>query len=127
MTARRILIVVVTILAVEVAVFQFVYRDVLWFNQPVATLQAAPADVAADTAREALSRRHLSRRHLEAIASATNTPALLEEHVDALERLHQLTPDDAHVTVRLADAYRRAGRFDDARRLFTTALEAPLP
>lgn len=127
MNIRRILTIFTVVILLEVAVFQVVYRDLLWLNQPVAALQAEPVDLAGDTVRDALSRPHLSRRHLEALAAATVVPALLDEHVTALQRLHQLDPHDQHVTIRLAEAYRRAGRFDQSRRLFIAALEAPAP
>lgn len=127
MTVRRFLTLFSVVVLLEVAVFQVVYRDLLWLNQPVAALQAEPVDRAGDTVREALSRPHLSRRHLETLAAATVAPALIDEHVQALKRLYELDPRDTHVTVRLAEAYRRAGTFDEARRLFTAALEAPAP
>lgn len=127
MTPRRLFAIITCVILLEIAVFQFVYRDLLWLNQPVATLQAESVDRAGGTARDALERRHLTRRHLEALAAATVAPELVREHVRALERLHELDPDDPHIAIRLGDAYRRVGKFDEARRLFTTALEAPAP
>ena len=127
MTPRRLLAIFTVVILFEVAVFQFVYRDLLWLNQPVATLQAEPIDRVGETVRDALAREHLTRRHLEALAAATVAPELIREHVRALERLHELDPDDPHIALRLGDAYRRAGKFDAARRLFTAALEAPAP
>jgi pentatricopeptide repeat protein len=38
--------------------------------------------------------------------------------IQALERRLELDPDDVQVKLRLADALRRAGRFDDAERMY---------
>lgn len=123
MSARRLLLIMLSAIALEVAIFQVVNRDLLWLNLPVVQLQAAGVDDAGQTVRDALARTHLTRRHLEALAAATARPALMVEHVQALERLHALDRDDVGVVLRLGEAYRLAGRLDEARGLFTSLVE----
>lgn len=119
---------VLVAVAIEVAVFQYAYHDLIWLNRPVAELQAAPLDAVAPRVQSALAREHLTRQHLETMAAATAAqPTLLDDHVTALERLHRRDPRDLHLHVRLADAYRRAGRLDAARALLTEVLESTRP
>lgn len=127
MTARRVVWYMVLAAAVEAAVFQVAYRDLLWLNRPVTQLQAAPLEDVGENVDDILARSHLTRRHLERLATATARADLIAAHVRTLARLHQLAPDDVHVQLRLAEAYRLAGRYDDARRLFSSVLEESVP
>jgi len=124
MTPRRLLLMLVVALAIEVAVFGLVHRDLLWLNRPVAELRAASVDDVATQASAVLAREQLSRRQLEVLAEATAQRADLRAvHVRVLERIHALDAVDVGVRLRLAEAYRLDGRLDEARALFAGVLE----
>lgn len=124
MTPRRLLVTLVVAVVIEAAVFGLVHRDLLWLNRPVAELRAASVDDVHAQASSVLAREHLSRRQLEQLADATaQRPDLRHVHIDALERIQALEGADVGVRLRLAEAYRLAGRLDEARLLFAQVLE----
>lgn len=97
-------------------------------------MHARPAE--ADVERAA---RYLRRYQQAATLKASPSPSLEERHVRALrlsddarrdptqavrnlEQARALLPDDSKIIIALGDAYLAAGRSDDAKRAFETAL-----
>lgn len=124
MTMRRVALVFVALVALQGVVFAFAYDDLLYLRQPVALIDAGPRDTFERRAQQALSRPHLTARHLETNAAAAQHFALPDLESRALERRAAADPNDRDVQLRLADAYRRAGRFDRAVRLYLNILNA---
>lgn len=113
---RRLLLTAFLVLVVEWAAFRFINRDALWVDAHAADHPTA-ADIRT-SADSILKSRHPSRRHLEALIRVTDRDDLRDLRASALLRLAEREPGDAHVQLRLADALRRAGRFDESARVF---------
>ena len=113
---RRLLLTGLLVLVIQFGAFRFVNRDALWVDAHAADHPTAAAiRVSADGI---LTSRHPSRRHLEALIRVTDRDDLRDVRASALLRLAEREPEDAHVQLRLADALRRAGRFDESARAF---------
>jgi len=119
---RRLVLVALLVLVGEVAAFRFVHRDLLWLDAH-ASARPSAADVRA-SADSVLARRRPSRRHLEALLRATDRDDLRDIHAAALLKLAEREPNDPHVRLRLAESLRRAGRLDEAARVFAQIAES---
>jgi hypothetical protein len=113
---RRLLLSAVVVLMVQGGAFRFVNRDALWVDAHAA--DHPTADAVRVSGDSILKSRHPSRRHLEALIRVTDRDDLRDLRASALVRLAEREPDDAQVQLRLADALRRAGRFDESTRAF---------
>jgi pentatricopeptide repeat protein len=118
MTLQRFLLVFTTVLVLQSSVFAWHYGDLLYFRQTLAAIRADQPESFVTHARAALSRKKLTRQHLDTIAVAADGFGRRDIEIQALERRLELDPDDVQVKLRLADALRRAGRFDDAERMY---------
>jgi thioredoxin-like negative regulator of GroEL len=124
MTLRRFLLGFTIVLLLQGSVFAWQYRDLLYFRQPVAAIRADQPETFAAHARSALSRQKLTRQHLDTIAVAADGFGKRDIEIQALERRLELDPNDVQVKLRLADALRRAGRFNDAERMYGDLLRS---
>jgi hypothetical protein len=122
MSFRTFLFVLALAMTVQAAVFSRHYTDLLYLRGPVDLLAQSGANEFKQQAESALGRGQLTRRHLETIAETarrTNQPDL---EVRALERLAGQYPADRTITLRLADAWRRAGRLAEAEAAYQRLL-----
>ena len=119
---RRLLLIALLVLVAEWGAFRFVYRDLLWLDAQAAPYPSAP-DIRASAA-SVLKRPRPSRRHLEALIRLTDRDDLRDVQAAALVQLAAREPDDPAVQLRLAEALRLAGRFDESARVFTRVAEA---
>lgn len=118
MLRRFVMIVLVGLLA-EAAVFALAYDDLL-------ALRYTGASVESDFIQRAdrvLSRRKVTRAHLEAIASQAQSLGLVAIEVRALDACASLSLHDAPLTLRRADALRRAGDYARAAQLYQDVLD----
>jgi hypothetical protein len=113
-------------LGVEAAAFAAYNRDLLFLRAPVEELARAPIDTVRAHAVSALERESVPRRHLDAIARVAQLRGLDDLELNALNRLHERYPEDAEITLLLADALRRSARYSEAESLYQQLL-APLP
>lgn len=120
---RRLLLVFVTMVLLQVVAFRYLNRDLFWVARTEAA--TAPVEVTRETVSTALARPKLSRRYAEAIVRATDRDGLRDLQLVTLARLAEAHPDEAGVLLRYADALRRAGRLDEAARVFARVAEAP--
>lgn len=122
MTLQRFLLGFTTVLVLQSSVFAWQYQDLLYFRQTVAAIRADQPESFVTHAQTALSRKKLTRQHLDTIAVAADGFGKRDIEIQALERRLELDPDDIQVRLRLADAFRRAGRFHDAERMYADLL-----
>jgi hypothetical protein len=123
MTVPRFVLIVILGLGVQAAVFAARYDDLLYLRQPAAVLMQAPVEHFARAATTALQRSTLTRAHLETIASVAQHFQRVDLEVGALRRRHLLDRNDRGVSLRLADALRRAGDLPAAEHLYMELLE----
>jgi hypothetical protein len=109
-------------LTAQAGVFAFTYRDLLALRKDPSTLAQSPS-VLARVAEAALSRPVLTRRHLETLAQAAHESGDLGIELRALARLTALSPGEPGPALRYGDALRRAGRHDDASRVFQALID----
>lgn len=122
MTFRTFLFVLALAMTVQVAVFTHYYDDLLYLRQPADALAQALPDEFRQQAESALARAQLTRHHLETIAETARRASQHDLEVRALERLAHQHPGDIDVALRLADAWRRAGRLGDAEATYRRLL-----
>lgn len=122
MTIPRFLTALFIALLIQVGVFAWYQDDLLYFRQPVSAITRDDVHRFADHATGALKRTGLTRQHLDTIADAARTFGQTSLEVDALTRRLALDPSDIPVTLRLADALRRAGRFAQSETLYHRVL-----
>lgn len=118
MTGRKLFVGFVLALALQGTVFAWQYRDLLYLRQPVATIVREGRDAFVRNATVALSRGSLTRRHLDTITDAAAHFGDTELEIRALTRRHALDPTESKIALRLGDVLRRAGRYDEAERVF---------
>lgn len=122
MSFRTFLFVLALAMTIQAAVFSRHYTDLLYLRGSVDVLAQSGAGEFKQQAASALGRNQLTRRHLDTIAETarrTNQPDL---EVRALERLAAQYPADTTIALRLADAWRRAGRLADAEAAYRRLL-----
>lgn len=120
---RRVLLVFLALVVVQVGAFRYLNRDLFWIARPAAS--AAPVDLTREAAVAALARPTLSRWHAEAIVRATDRDGLRDVHLTALARLAAAHPDDTDLQLRYAEALRVDGQLAAAARVFARVAEAP--
>jgi hypothetical protein len=110
------------LLFIEAAVFVRAHDDLIALRDDPATLAQDPARLRR-IAQRALDRRRVTRHHLDTLAAAAQRAALHDIEIEALNRLHHGHPNDRILTLRLADAYRRARDFERAAELYEGLLQ----
>jgi pentatricopeptide repeat protein len=124
MTTSKFLIGLALAMLLQGSVFAVQYRDLLYFRQPAATIVRDDPATFESNARAALTRRKLTRHHLDTIATAAERFGKTDIQIAALERRLELDPEEGYLRLQLGDALRRAGRFDDAERLYTDLIRS---
>ena len=118
-------ILLVTILAIlELAAFDWRYRDLVYLSRPASVLEHASTGDFRTFADLAMARPALTRAKLEAIAQ---TAAARHDDMvlfPALRRLANEYPADAGVNLRLAEALRAVGHIEEADGFYRRALAA---
>ena len=122
MSFRTFLFVLALAMAVQAGVFSRQYTDLLYLRGPVDVLALSSPDEFKQQAVSALTRAQLTRHHLDTIAETARRTNQPELEVRALERLSARYPADTGITLRLADAWRRAGRLPDAEKAYRRLL-----
>ncbi len=118
MLRRFVMIVFVGVLA-EAAVFALAYDDLLALRYQSASVESAFIQ----RADRVLARRAVTRAHLEAVATQAQALGLASIEVRALDACARLAPHDEALTLRRADALRRAGDYARAAQLFQDVLD----
>ncbi|MBA2353420.1 MAG: hypothetical protein H0V80_01995 [Acidobacteria bacterium] len=119
---RRLLLVFILSVALELLAFRYLNRDLLWLDVHARTPEVSA--LTRDTAEAALQRPRLSRRHLEALIAATDRDEVRGLQLRAFARLAARHEEDPDVLLRYADALRRARQFDHAERVYADLLKA---
>jgi hypothetical protein len=114
MTFRHFVLILGLAIAVQAAVFHRYYTDLLYLRRPVTELAQDPVEEFRAQAESALGRQGLTRHHLDTIAETARRMGQADVEVRALEQLTRLHPTDTAVSLRLADAWRRTGRLEEA-------------
>jgi hypothetical protein len=117
----RVVALILVLVAGELTVFYWKNQDVILLNRPSGTLVLDARFP--DAARAVLARERVSRRMVERVADVARQRHDHALRVDALERIVSSAPDDARARLRLAEALRDAGRFDEAERVYRQELE----
>jgi DNA-binding SARP family transcriptional activator len=124
MTFRQFVLLLGLAVAAQAAVFTRYYTDLLYLRQPVAALTQGPVEEFRAKAESALGRQRLTRHHLDTIAETARRTGQADIEVRALEQLTALHPADTAISLRLADAWRRTGRLQEADTLYQRILAA---
>jgi DNA-binding SARP family transcriptional activator len=124
MTFRQFVLLLGLAVAAQAAVFTRYYTDLLYLRQPVAVLTQGPVEEFRAKAESALGRHSLTRHHLDTIAETARRTGQADIEVRALEQLTALHPADTAISLRLADAWRRTGRLQEADTLYQRILAA---
>ena len=115
----------VVILAIlELAAFDWRYRDLVYLSRPASVLERASTGDFRTFADRALARPALTRAKLEVIAQ---TAAVRHDDMvrfPALRRLATEYPNDASVNLRMAEALRAVGHVEEADEFYRRALAA---
>jgi DNA-binding SARP family transcriptional activator len=127
MTFRQFVLLLGLAIAAQAAVFTRYYTDLLYLRQPVAALTQGPVEEFRAKAESALGRQSLTRHHLDTIAETARRTGQADIEVRALEQLTALHPADTAISLRLADAWRRTGRLQEADALYQRILAASAP
>lgn len=122
MTFRHFVLLVGLAVSVQAAFFTRYYTDLLYLRRPVSELAQGSVEEFRAQAESALQRQSLTRHHLDTIAETARRMDQGDIEVRALEQLTALHPTDTAVSLRLADAWRRAGRLAEADALYRRVL-----
>jgi len=122
---RRLLWIVIALLAVEAGYFGYRYSDVVRLSQSDETLIADASF--GDYAGAALARRRISRRVLERIAEVAGRRSDVPLQLAALDRIAARWPADASVHLRRADLLRSLGRLAEAEQIYRAHLALQTP
>jgi tetratricopeptide (TPR) repeat protein len=120
---RRLLVAFTVFVLVELGVFYWRHHDLVRLSLGREFVIADPKFTSAATS--VLSEEEVSRRVLERIADVAGVRGERDLQIRALERIVQAFPDDAGTRLRLAQALREAGRFEEAERIYRGALGLP--
>jgi hypothetical protein len=123
MAFMRFALLILLVVAIELAIFRHVHRDLLYLHQPATQIASGSRERLREYGVRALSRRTLSRRHLETLALAAWQAGDSELRSGALARLARDYPDDQGIQLRWAESLRLAGRLDEARAIYRGVLE----
>ena len=122
-TIRRLVAGFIIAVIVEAAAFAIYFDDLLYLRRSPDVIAADSIDTFERHAADALRRDRITARHLETLAAAARAFGRLDLEVEALERRARQASTDPAVTLRLADALRRAGRLGEAEQLYLEVLE----
>lgn len=122
MTFRHFVLILGLAVAAQAAVFTRYYTDLLYLRRPVTELARGPVEEFRAQAESALRRQGLTRHHLDTIAEAARQTGQADIEVRALEQLAALHPHDTVISLRLADAWRRTGRLEEADAVYRRIL-----
>jgi hypothetical protein len=122
---RRFAIVMAAALLLQGTVFALYYGDLLYLRQPPDEIASGSVEAFRAHAESALGRDRLTVRHLDTIAEAAQAFGLHDVEVLALDRRTRIPAADRSAHLRLADALRRADRFEDAERIYLGILDGP--
>ena len=118
---RRVVAMLVLLVAGEIALFYVENQDIVAMNEPADALVLDARFP--DLAHSVLARERVSRRVLERVVDVAQRRHDLALQVGALERIVSAAPGDAEARLRLAQALRDAGRFDEAERIYRQELQ----
>ena len=122
MAFRHFVLVLGLAVAAQAALFNRYYTDLLYLRRPVPLIAHGPVGEFRAQAESALRRQGLTRHHLDTIAETARRTGQADLEVRALEQLAARHPSDTAVTLRLADAWRRTGRLEDAHAAYQRVL-----
>ena len=120
---RRLLAALAVFVLVEMGVFYWRHHDVVRLSLSREFVIADPEFSSAATA--VLGEEEVSRRVLERIADVAQVRGERDLQIRALERIVEDFPADTDARLRLAQALREAGRFDEAERIYRGELGLP--
>jgi hypothetical protein len=123
MTMTRIVLVVLLLLALEVAAFAVYYRDLIFLRTATAGVAASDLNEFRTHATSALTRGKLTRRHLDTIVNNAREHGLLDLELQAAKRTYADFPTDPNAILSLADVLRRSGHLDAADALYQQLAE----
>ena len=124
MTIRRFFLIFAAGLTLQGTAFAIYYDDLIYLRQPVTAITSGSPEAFGRHARGALGRKGLTVTHLDTIAEAAQSMGMPDLELRALERRVVDLPGDSGTRLRLADALRRAGRYDHAERLYLAILRS---
>lgn len=119
---RTVVTVIAALLVLEVGVFYARHADVVRLSAPRDTLVTSPEFPT--LASRVLTLDRPSRRVLERVADVAGARNDYALQARALQRIVTTAPDDRDVRLRLAQAWRLAGQFEEAERLYREELAA---
>jgi Flp pilus assembly protein TadD len=121
---RRLLAAIAVLVIVELGVFYWRHHDVVRLSLSRELVIADPefTGAAASVLEE---EEQVSRRVLERIADVAQVRGERDLQIRALQRIADAFPDDAEARLRLAQALRETGRFDEAERIYRGELGLP--
>ena len=122
MTIRKLILALVMALLAQAGLFAWRYRDLIYLRQPVPAIAKGDGAAFERQATEALARERLTRHHLDTIAEAAAGFGQSKHEIEALRRRLEQDPSDVQIRLRLADALRRAGEFQQAETLYVDVL-----
>jgi len=122
MSFRHFVLLLGLAVAAQAALFNRYYTDLLYLRRPVSVLAQGPAEEFRAQAESALGRQGLTRHHLDTIAETARRTGQADLEARALEQLAALHPTDTAIALRLADAWRRAGRLEGADSIYRRIL-----
>ena len=124
MMLRQFAVTLAVLAALEFAVFEWRFHDIVYLSQPAAALTHDAGQEFLSQARHALARPTLTRATLETIAQVAETRHDRDVLIPALARLSNEYPTEAKTHLRLAEALRASGRFDEAEQAYRKAIAA---
>ncbi len=118
----RFFLVAVLALLCEAGVFAYSYRDLLGLRQTRNLSTPTEQAEFLQYAEQALARPKVTRAHLELIAARAQTLGNRSLEMRALDACATLDPNDVQLSLRRADAARRAGDLRRAEQLYADVL-----
>lgn len=123
---RRFFLLLVLAVAAQGVWFSYHYSDLLALRSSPSQLAGSPERFRA-VAGQALQRPSLTRRHLETVAEAAKLSGDADIEVRARQRLWRSSTNEQYLGLQLADALRRAKRFEEAERVYQQLLGQTSP
>ena len=121
--SRRLVGVIIVLLALEVGYFAYSNSDVVWLSRPTQNLITDAGF--GEYARAALARQRISRRVLERVADVAGRRSDFALQLTALDRIADRWPKDSSVQLRRAELLRSLGRLSEAEEIYRAQLASP--
>lgn len=118
----RFILVALLGLVCEGGVFAYTHRDILELRRTAPLTSPAERAAFADRAERALLRKSITRADLELIAAQAQRLGLAPLEIRALDACAALDPDDLRLSLRRAEAFRRAGDLRRAEQIYKELL-----